>query len=251
MLSKNTFLLIINLLIFNSIISYTVIPKYGEEKTFDSVIFLDTSDFSNGDTIYISITIYNDLYFSSSLKYDFYENTNDNKGINGYRTVDYTTSSYTSSYAYYEETFNYKIKKDTSLGNYLKIEHPFFLPVLIENTKNDSSTIIIIVVVVVSVVVIGAAIAFSIYFCRRCRRTSVYGGGVVYPSGVGYGVSPYAVQPAVVMQPVVNVQPYGTAYPGNDNYAYPPQNADYGQGAPVPQGSDYRMNQGADYEKPK
>lgn len=244
MFTKYTIFFFLNILILKEVISEEIISKYGKKTTYNHYIYLDTSEFAKGDKIYISITTNFEYFFSPTLDCAFYENLNDRTA----RTfpVYYSSSSYVSSYTYYEETYNYKIEKTEENGNYLYIEHPFDPPVTIENTEKDASTTIIIVVVVVSFIVIVVFIIVIVCVCRRCRSTAAYGAGVVYPTPVAYGVSPYEVQPPIVMQPVVNVQPYGSTPIADPNYAYPPnvQNNQNIQGAPDEQGSEYRMAQG-------
>ena len=147
-------------------------------------------------------------------------------------------SSSTSTNA--EETYNYKIKKGSSNFNYLYLSSGLNYPITIENTEDDASTTVIIIVVVVSVVVIVATIIIIICCCRRCRARRY--ATVPYPSTVGYGVSAFGMQPVIpVAQPVV--QPVGVAQP---YYNPSPQ---YNQVSPAP-GSDVRVNQVSNYEKP-
>ena len=114
-------------------------------------------------------------------------------------------------------------------------------PITIENTEDDASTTVIIIVVVVSVAVIVATIIIIICCCRRCRARRY--ATVPYPSTVGYGVSAFGMQPVIpVAQPVV--QPFGVAQP---YYNPSPQ---YNQVSPAPIGSDVRVNQISNYEKP-
>ena len=51
------------------------------------------------------------------------------------------------------------------------------------------------------------------------------------------------------MQPVLNVQPYGTGIQPNSNYNYNPNNL-IKQDSASSQGSDYRINQPQNYVKP-
>ena len=198
--------------------SVEIIPKYGKKTTYNSYIYLDVSGFDTGDKIYISITTTS--YANSRLDYAFCQNTDTSCTSSTLRSVYESSSSTTDAY-YYEETFNYKIKKDTS-ANYLYMKYNFPPPVTIENTEDDVSIAIIIIAVVCSVVFLAIIIVIIICCCRRCHRARTYG-TVPYPITTGYGVSPYAVQP--VVQPVVTVQPY------------------YNQVAPAPVVSEVRVNQ--------
>ena len=198
--------------------SVEIIPKYGKKTTYNSYIYLDVSGFDTGDKIYISITTTS--YANSRLDYAFCQNTGASCSSSTLRSVYESSSSTTDAY-YYEETFNYKIKKDTS-ANYLYMKYNFPPPVTVENTEDDVSIAIIIIAVVCSVVFLAIIIVLIICCCRRCHRARTYG-TVPYPITTGYGVSPYAVQP--VVQPVVTVQPY------------------YNQVAPAPVVSDVRVNQ--------
>ena len=198
--------------------SVEIIPKYGKKTTYNRYIYLDVSGFDTGDKIYISITTTS--YANSRLDYAFCQNTGASCSSSTLRSVYESSSSTTDAY-YYEETFNYKIKKDTS-ANYLYMTYNFVPPVTIENTEDDVSIAIIIIAVVCSVVFLAIIIVIIICCCRRCHRARTYG-TVPYPITTGYGVSPYAVQP--VVQPVVSVQPY------------------YNQVAPAPVVSDVRVNQ--------
>ena len=198
--------------------SVEIIPKYGKKTTYNTYIYLDVSGFDIGDKIYISITTTS--YANSRLDYAFCQNTGASCSSSTLRSVFESSSSTTDAY-YYEETFNYKIKKDTS-ANYLYMTYNFPPPVTIENTEDDVSIAIIIIAVVCTVVFLAIIIVIIICCWRRCHRARTYG-TVPYPITTGYGVSPYAVQP--VVQPVVTVQPY------------------YNQVAPAPVVSDVRMNQ--------
>ena len=198
--------------------SVEIIPKYGKKTTYNRYIYLDVSGFDTGDKIYISITTTS--YANSRLDYAFCQNTDTSCSSSTLRSVYESSSSTTDAY-YYEETFNYKIKKDTS-ANYLYMKYNFPPPVTIENTEDDVSIAIIIIAVVCSVVFLVIIIVLIICCCRRCHRARTYG-TVPYPITTGYVVSPYTVQP--VVQPVVSVQPY------------------YNQVAPAPVVSDVRVNQ--------
>ena len=233
-------------IIFLSIISRisakdVIIPKYGKITIYaGDKPFLDVSDFDSGEKIYISITTTNPYgYYTSKLYYRFYSSINGITPTTTYSNYVYESSS-TSSYD--EETYNYKITKDSSSSKYLYLDSDLPLPIIIENTEDDASTsVVIIVVVVVCVVVLIVAIIIIVYCCRRCRRRRY--ATVAYPGVVGYGVSTFGVQPVVpVVQPVV--QPVGVAQP---YYNPSPQ---YNQAAPAPIGSDVRVNQDVNYIKP-
>ena len=222
-----------------------IIPKYGKKtiSSRDDLPFLEVSDFDSGDKIYISITT---SYSSSwtSLHYKFCDNTIGISPSSASSWVDYSSSS--SSYG--EHTYNYKIKKDSSNAKYLYLRSQLDFPITIENTEDDASVTIIIIIVVVFVVFV-AAIIIIICCCRRCRARRL--GVVPYPGTVGYGVTPYSVQPVV---PVVQsaVQPVGIAQP---YYNVNPQYNQYNQVAQAPMGSDIRevqinQNPGPTYEKP-
>ena len=211
------FFTLISLSIITITSSVEIIPKYGKKTTNNDHIYLDVSGFDTGDKIYISITT-TDIYANSRLDYAFCQNI-DTCLSSTLRSV-YESSSTSDSYDY-EETFNYKIKKDIS-ANYLYMKYYFDPPVTIENTEDDVSIAIIIISVVCSVVFLVIIIVLIICCCRRCHRARTYG-TVPNPITTGYGVSPYAVQP--VVQPVVSVQPY------------------YNQVAPAPVVSDVRVNQ--------
>ena len=224
--------------ILSSITENVIIPKYGKKKIYDyQNAFLDVSGFDSGEKIYISITTssYSHSY-NTRLGYAFYINTN---GLSFSTTNTIYESSSTSTNA--EETYNYKIKKGSSNFNYLYLSSSLHYPITIENTEDDASTTVIIIVVVVSVVVIVATIIIIICCCRRCRARRY--ATVPYPSTVGYGVSAFGMQPVIpVAQPVV--QPVGVAQP---YYNPSPQ---YNQVSPAPIGSDVRVNQVSNYEKP-
>ena len=222
-----------------------IIPKYGK-KTIDSgdSAFLEVSDFDSGDKIYISITTsYSSYSTTTSLYYKFCDST----GISSSSASSWVAYSSSSS-SFGEHTYNYKIKKDSSNAKYLYLHSLLPLPITIENTEDDSSVTIIIIIVVVFVVFV-AAIIIIICCCRRCRARRLK--AVPYPGPVGYGVSPYSVQPVVpvvqsAMQPVGISQPY---------YNVNPQYNQYNQVAPVPMGSYIRevqinQNPGTTYEKP-
>ena len=221
-----------------------IIPKYGKKTIYSSSEepFLEVSDFDSGDKIYISITSSYTGMYSKRLEYKFCDSTSVIPSTLYW--VDHSSSS--SSLG--EDTYNYKIKKDSSNAKYLYLKSSLPLPITIENTEDDASVTIIIIIVVVFVVFV-AAIIIIICCCRRCRAKRL--GVVPYPSTVGYGVTPYSVQPVV---PVVQsaVQPVGIAQP---YYNVNPQYNQYNQVAQAPMGSDIRevqinQNPGPTYEKP-
>ena len=236
-------------LIIMSIISrvssgVVIIPKYGKKTIYSSSEepFLEVSDFDSGDKIYISITTSHSSHSTStSLYYKFCDSTSSSSASSW---VAYSSSSSSMG----EHTYNYKIKKDSSNAKYLYLHSLLPLPITIENTEDDSSVTIIIIIVVVFVVFV-AAIIIIICCCRRCRARRL--GVVPYPGTVGYGVTPYSVQPVVpvvqsAMQPVGIAQPY---------YNVNPQYNQYNQVAQAPMGSDIRevqinQNPGPTYEKP-
>ena len=132
------------------------------------------------------------------------------------------------------------------------MEYNFEPPVTVENTENDKTTVLIIVTVICSVIFI--AIFIVIVVCCCCRRNKRAAYVAAYPNSVGYGVSPYVGQPIVpvvqpVMQPVLNVQPYGAGLQPNSNYNYNPNNL-IKQDSTSSRGSDYRINQPQNYVKP-
>ena len=254
---KYTLLSLLCLLLIDSIISheYEVVKKYGKETTYNKYIFIETSGFDTGDKIYISITNHNG-YDNSRILYKFLEKIDDISNIDEIPALSYrdysSRSQESTSYGYYDETFNYKIKKDDSNGNYLFLKFDFNPPVTVENTKNDA-TVIIIISVVVCVVVIAIFITVFCCCCRRCKNTQTYG-TVAYPvTTVGYEVStpPYGGQIAAVPvaqpvvqgdpQPVMNVQPYDGNYPQNQAYLYN-QGEQLNQNIQIPQGSDNRIS---------
>ena len=220
-----------------------IIPKYGK-KTIDygDSAFLEVSDFDSGDKIYISITTSRSSH-NTNLHYKFCDST----GISSSSASSWVAYSSSSS-SMGEHTYNYKIKKDSSNAKYLYLDSSLPPSLTIENTEDDSSVTIIIIIVVVFVVFV-AAIIIIICCCRRCRARRL--GVVPYPGTVGYGVTPYSVQPVV---PVVQsaVQPVGIAQP---YYNVNPQYNQYNQVAQAPMGSDIRevqinQNPGPTYEKP-
>ena len=178
-----------------------------------------------------------DGYDTSTINYKFFEKI-DNVNINSIEelsTARYSSKSYEdTTYGYTIEIFDYKIKKKDKNGNYLYLKFDFNPPVTVENTKGSNSITIIIVVVVIGVVVIAAFIIIMIIYCRRCKNNQAYENGV-NPANIGYQVSPYASQPVgVIIQPVVNVQPYER----NQNYKANP-NGEYNQGL---RESEFRAN---------
>jgi len=254
MFVKKIIIFFLNLLMIKKVLSYEVIPKYGSKKVTDNFAFLDTSDFSTGDKIYISITKYDSISISSSLSYSFYESINDKSSFSANQVVQESSQSSVQKFNDFEQTFNYKIEKTDSKDNYLFMEFSFLPPVLVENTKNDKTTIYIIIFVVCFVAFVALFTTIICCICRRRRAALAVDS--IYPDPIGYGVSPYMVAPGSSMQPVMNIQPIGVNYTQNPKYAYNPnaknnQNMQYIQTSPIPQGSELRINQDAKYQKPK
>ena len=218
------FLFLLSILIKEEL-SFEVLSKYGKTKTHDSSIFLDVSDFELDDKIYISITTYQMHSLDQKLYYNFYDSTDMSDDY--YTAPNYVYSgsqTKVSSFNSFEETYNY-----------------LYPPVTIENTKGDNSIVLIIVVIVIIVVVFAVIIIVAICLCRRCKRARAMR-NIAYPMVPGYGISSYALQPALPplqpgLQPImptpinVNVKP---------NYNANPQN---NQIEPTAVGSDIRIKQ--------
>ena len=254
MFVKSIIIFFLNLLMINKVLSYEVIPKYGSKKVNDNYVFLDSSDFSNGDKIYISITHYSYITHNTALYYAFYDTIDDKTSFSANEFVKEGSTSSVQSFGSYEETFNYKIEKKVNNGNYLYLEYSFTPPVFVENTKKDKTTTTIIIVVVCIVVFFAFFITVICCICKR--RRAALAAGALYPQSIGYGVSPYVVAPGSYMQPVMNIQPIGANYLPNSNYDYN-QNAQYNrnvqidQVVPTSKGSEHRIKQDLIYQKPK
>ena len=222
-------------------LSFEVLSKYGKTKTHDSSIFLDVSDFELDDKIYISITTYQMHSLDQKLYYNFYDSTDMSDDY--YTAPNYVYSgsqTKVSSFNSFEETYIYKIKKVVN-SKYLYLYYYLYPPVTIENTKGDNSIVLIIVVIVIIVVVFAVIIIVAICLCRRRKRARAMR-NIAYPMVTGYGISSYALQPALPplqpgLQPImptpinVNVKP---------NYNANPQN---NQIEPTAVGSDIRIKQ--------
>ena len=258
---------VLNLLFMSSVLSIEILNKYGSKTSISGDIYLDVSGFDNGETIYISTTVYR--YCSSArLFYKFCESAS-NTAPTVITSVSWTSSSYTDTYNSREEKYNYEIQKQSGGYKYLYLESTCTPPVYFENTEEGDSTVAIILAVVFSIIGIAIIITIIVCCCRRCKRARVYG-TVPYPVTPVtpvYGVSPYAAQPVISVgsvQPIMNMhavqpmQPYGanpnyTPSPNvNQNYNKVNNNPDiqYNSAAPVPPGSDVRINQDVRYEKP-
>ena len=260
-------ILLLSSLYISGVVSatYDVIPKYGEKKTSGlRYAVLDTSGFEVGDEIYISVTAYYRCNNYYDLYYRFYETIEGKSSLSYSDSVYYSSISYTESFNSYEETINYKIKKQKSNDNFLYMESKCSPPLYFENTESDTTKVILIVSIVVSIVVLAIIITVVVCMCRRCKRNAAYG-AVAYNQPIGYSVSPYAAQPVVgvnvvqpmhpvqpmqAVQPVMNAQPY-TNYAPNQNYNQNVNNQDVQYSSITPgQASDNRMNPNINYEKP-
>jgi len=258
---KLQFILVLNLLFAGGVVSIEVMSKYSSKTVYSNSIFLDISGFDIEETIYISVSTDYPCYYNN-LHYKFYINTQDYRSSDSLSSVSYSSSVSTSN----EETYNYRIEKESGGYNYLYMKSDCTPPLVFENTEDDNTTVIIIIVVVVFAVFIAALITIIVCCCRRCRRASVYG-TVPYPVAPitpVYGVTPYVSQPVVAVggvqpiQPIVNVQPYGVNGPYNQNQNinqnYNPniinQDTPYNSAAPGVAGSETRINQGIRNEKP-
>ena len=252
MLTKLEFILFLNLLLIKGIISYQIIEKYDSEKTSNNYIVLKTSEFDIGDYIYISVTT-NYACYDTYLYYDFYASINEKETLTYSDSVDYSSVTRISSYNSFKETYSYKLKKQNSYENYLYLESNCRAPLVFENTENSGETVIIIAIVI-SIIGFAIIIAIIVCCCKKCKRYRVYG-TVPAPITPVYQVSPYVIQPGVggvMIQPVVNVQPYGVNYIQTPNYAQNINNqyVQYNSTNPVQTTSDYRMDQEIKYEKP-
>ena len=258
---------VLNLLFMSSVLSVGVMNKYGTATSYTGDIYLDVSGFDDGEKIYISVTT--SYCVITNLQYRFYESTSSSNSLTNLFSVSYTSSSYTDTYNSYEEEYNYKIEKQSGGYKYLYLKSSCNRPIYFENTEEGDSTVAIILAVVFSIIGIAIIITIIVCCCRRCKRARVYG-TVPYPVTPVtpvYGVSPYAAQPVISVgsvQPIMNMQavqpmqPYGanpnyTPSPNvNQNYNQVNNNPDvqYNSAAPVPPGSDVRINQDVRYEKP-
>lgn len=265
-ISKTIFVL--SFLFMSSVLSIDVMSKYGSKRSSSGKIYLDLSDFGDGETIYISTTTYHACY-NTFLYYKFCEMLSNIGPTSGLSYVSSTSSSYTDTYSSYEEEYNYELEKQSGGYRYLYLQSDCTPPIYFENTEEGDSTVAIILAVVFSVIAIAIIITIIVCCCRRCKRARVYG-TVPYPVTPVtpvYGVSPYPAQPVISVgsvQPIMNMhavqpmQPYGanpnyTPSPNvNQNYNQVNNNPDvqYNSAAPVPPGSDVRINQDVRYEKP-
>ena len=248
---KNILIIFFSLFFLEEISSHEIIEKYGKKTTNEDQIFLDISGFNKGDNIYISIST-KSYAFNSYLYYNFYEEIDNIDSFSASLSVYQSSSSTVSTYDTYKETYNYKITKNDANSKYLYMTYYFDPPVTIENTEKDGSAglLIIIIAVVGSFIFIAVFITILICCCRRCRKTSYI---AAYPNSVGYGISSNVGQPVIPvvqpdMQSVVNVQPYGTGQPPNQNYNYAPDGAN-NQDLISAHGIDYRIDKQQNYEK--
>ena len=104
---------ILNLLFMSSILSIETLNKYGSTSSLSGTIYLDVSGFDDGETIYISTTVYYNCH-NELLYYRFYE-SNSNTAPSATTPVSWKSSSYTETYNSYEEKFNYEIQKQSGL----------------------------------------------------------------------------------------------------------------------------------------
>ncbi len=251
---------ILYLMLLSGVLSYDVINKYGSKKTDVNSVFLDVSGFNVDEKIYITLTVYQKCS-SSILKYKFYKNTED------YNSIDSLSSTYSSSTTYdslssdYKEKYYFEFEKSSSDYKYLFMQSDCSPPLNFENTKKDGDDSMIIVIVVCAIVGVTLLIIIIVCTYRRCKRRYA---AVPYPMAPVYGVSPYSAQPMGMgmMQPVMNVQPYGVNtvnpnYPQIPNVkqkysqTYNNQSSKYDLINRNPPGSDLRLNQETKIEKPK
>ena len=251
---------ILYLMLLSGVLSYDVINKYGSKKTDVNSVFLDVSGFNVDEKIYITLTVYQKCS-SSILKYKFYKNTED------YVSGDSLSSTYSSSTTYdslssdYKEKYYFEFEKSSSDYKYLFMQSDCDPPLNFENTKDDGDDSMIIIIVVCAIVGVTLLIIIIVCTYRRCKRRYA---AVPYPMAPVYGVSPYAAQPMGMgmMQPVMNVQPYGVNavnpnYPQIPNVkqkysqTYNNQSSKYDLMNRNPPGSDLRLNQETKIEKPK
>ena len=251
-------------MLLNGVASVNVIKKYGSKKLdSDNSLFLEVSGFGVDETIYITLTVYqNSCSSNSKLYYKFCENTDDdNPPPNSLDSVYTSSTTYGSISGDFKEKYFYQIKKSSKEYNYLFMKSNCPTPLKFENTKEDGDeTKTIIIAVVCTVFGLVIIITIIICCCRRCRRARVYG-TVPYPVAPVYGISPYAAQPVMgvgMMQPVANVQPYGLNpnYIPNQNIqqhysqTYNNQSVKYNLVNPPQPASDLRLNQDIKIEKP-
>ena len=245
------------LMLLSGVVSTEIINKYGSKKTDVNSVFLDVSGFNVDEKIYITLTVYQKCS-SSILKYKFYKNTED------YASGDSLSSTYSSSTTYdslssdYKEKYYFEFEKSSSDYKYLFMQSDCDPPLNFENTKDDGDDSKIIIIVVCAIVGVTLLIIIIVCTYRRCKRRYA---AVPYPMAPVYGVSPYAAQPVMgmgMMQPVMNVQPYGANvnYPQIPNVkqkysqTYNNQSSKYNLMNRNPPGSDLRLNQETKIEKP-
>lgn len=187
------------------------LPKYGSISwSPNKYVYLELSDYSKGDTIYLEVTFYSDSpseynYFGYIYYLEY--NSLDETYIKKENFLDIYYDSYsrtrTSSYSYnyyYFYTFYYEIKLDTN-NDYLILKTDQSKTELrIRHAKTSHWKTIIIVV---SVIIVILLISLGIYFIIRKRI--------------------FRVRTSVINQPLVtNVEPIYTPPPGFDpNYVQP------------------------------
>ena len=254
-------ILILYFISLNGVISIDILSKYGSKKINDNRIFLDVTDFGVNEKIYVTLTVYQSCSFSY-LNYKFYKDTDEYLlDFSSLSTTYSSSTTYITTPGSYKEKYYYQITKSSNEYNYLLMESYCYPPLNFENTKNGNSSTKIIIAVVCSVVGLAIIITIIAFCIRRIRRAKMYG-AVPHPVAPPIGVNPYPAQPVIgpgMMQPVVNVQPYGF----NPNYIYNPNVApNYNQtvndpnvqsttAAPIPQGSEIRINKDIKVENQK
>ena len=157
---KYAFLFYLSFIFIKTVISYEIMSKFEEKKTYESSIFLDVSDFEEGDHIHISIDT-DDYTSSRTLYYEFYET------IDGISVFSATNSVEGKKFG----NIYYSIEKTKGNAKYLYLKYDFDLPITIDNTRDNNFIAKIVILSTAGfIVLLAIIIPIIVCSCMCCRK---------------------------------------------------------------------------------
>lgn len=190
------------------------LPKYGSKYCYyGDYLYLDLSDFSEGDNIYLEVYFYSDKYYDEPFLYyretaDISQSYLDDLSFNNINNYDYSysTGNY-YGYYYYHENY-YKVKLQTN-NPYLVLKINFNrYDIKIKHSKTSHTAAIIIAICVIIVI---ALIAIGIYFYIRRRLSRARESIISKPLAATTATPEPIYSPPPGFDPFYN-QPYYSTY---------------------------------------
>ena len=253
-----SFLILISLLSF----AFSLIVKYGSDKTSKGIVVFESKDYIEGEDMYFKIEALRNAYSSTNYVRYYYMDINldinyaDFSSSNPYTytVVFSSTEKYTKSKRKYERKY-FIIKKQSvqfgssTTGNYIVMQLPLDKgsSATVTSTKKDKeklptwaiAVIVVVIVIVVAVVIFG-------YILKRKKSQAVNNGSLMAPASFVAQTKEQkqAVQAQVYQNQVNQAQAQAYQAQAYQNQMYPNQ---MNQAQYQTQGYQSQMNQAQPY----